>query len=102
MRRFVIGIVVLALCIALRATAQSVHDSLTLRRLPGNITLVLPANWLPLSDSTRLRIRNVLDTAFEHSRDSLLQAGLQYGRPMVLLHESAPGQPDPSASFNVA
>jgi len=43
-----------------------------------------------------------MDTAFEHSRDTLLQASLRYGKPMVLLHEAASGARDPSASFNAA
>ncbi len=102
MRTLLTAIAILADCLGHPVSAQSPGDSLTVRRLPGSITLVLPASWLPLSDSARARIGQVMDTAFEHSRDTLLQASLRYGKPMVLLHEAARGVPDPSASFNAA
>jgi hypothetical protein len=81
--------------------AQVPSDSLTLRKVAGNVTLLLPASWVSLSDTTRARIRRVVDTAFQHSRDTLLQASLLLGRAVTLLHETAPGQADPSANLNV-
>src|SRR4051812_3453803 len=102
MRAVYVSIAILATCFGALISAQSPSDSLTLRRLPGNITLLLPASWSPLSDTTRARISDVVDTAFEHSHDTLLQASLRNGKPVVLLHETAPGQSDPSASLNAA
>ena len=102
MRTLHVSIAFLATCLGARVHAQAPSDVLTVRRLPGNITLLLPSSWVPLSDTARVRIRRVTDTALEHSHDTLLQASLQNGKPMELLHETAPGQPDPSASFNAA
>ena len=102
MRDLLVAIAVLTLCLGRPVRAQSPADSLTVRRLPGSITLVLPASWVPVSDSTRARIGQVMDTAFEHSRDTLLQASLRYGKPMILLHEAARGATDLSGSFNAA
>jgi hypothetical protein len=102
MRNLLTPIAVLWQCLGHSVSAQSAGESLTVRRLPGSITFVLPASWAPLSDSARARIGQVMDTTFEHSRDTLLQASLRYGKPMVLLHEAARGAPDPSASFNAA
>src|SRR5438552_2373437 len=102
MRSVYVSIAILATSLDARLNAQSPNDSLTLRRLAGNITFLLPASWAPLSDTTRVRISSAMDTVFEHSRDTLVQASLRNGKPVVLLHETAPGQSDPSASFNAA
>src|SRR6267143_2446205 len=101
--RFQPVVFVLLVSVAVKGNAQGLaRDTLIRRFLPGNITLLLPATWVPLSDTTRARVRTALDTALEHSPDTLVQASLRRGKPVVLLHETAPGQPDQSASLNAA
>jgi hypothetical protein len=95
----------LALCtlgLSAQLSAQATEDSLARRDLPGGFSVALPVTWRPLSDSAQLRASRVLDTVFLHSRDSLLRASVKNGKPIILLHETAPGRPDPSASFNAA
>ncbi len=77
-------------------------DSLIRRSLPGSVTLLLPATWAPLSDTTRARVRTALDTALQHSPDTLVQAGLRRGKPVLMLQEAPPGQQDRYVSFNAA
>ncbi len=101
--RFQAVLVALLVSAAAKGSAQGLAgDTLVRRFLPGNITLLLPASWVPVSDTTRDRVRASLDTALEHSRDTLVQASLRRGKPVVLMNETVPGQLDQSASLNAA
>lgn len=82
--------------------AQAAQDSLTPRHLAGGLSFTLPISWKALSDAVQERARLILDTVLLHSSDSLLQTSLRLGKPVILLHETAPGQLDPSASLNAA
>jgi len=101
--RFQLVVFVLLASHVVTGDAQALPgDSLTRRFLPGNVTLLLPANWVPLSDTTRGRVRTAVDTALQHSPDTLVQESLRRGKPVFLLQERAPGQPDQAASLNAA
>jgi hypothetical protein len=82
--------------------AQAPGDSLTPRHLAGGISLLLPAAWKPVSDSTQGNVKPFVDSVLSHSRDSLLQAGSRTGEPKLLLRETAPGHAEPSARFRAA
>jgi hypothetical protein len=102
MHRSLIGTALVLAALRNSLAAQASDDSLTRRQVLGGLSVVLPASWRPLSDSTRESIKRIEDTLFPHVRDTLLQASLKNGRPITLLHERAPGHLDPSASLNAA
>lgn len=81
---------------------QSNLEDLKVRHLPGAISVPLPTSWKPVSDSTEKRVHGVVDTLLRNSTDTVLQAGLRNGRPVILLNETQPGHADPSAILNVA
>lgn len=79
---------------------QVSEDSLTRRHIEGGLSLALPVAWVPLSDSPQAGINLILDTTrYSHGLDSLLQAGLKNGTPLVLLKERAQDRADPSVNL---
>lgn len=82
--------------------AQATSDSLTPRVLPGGLSVALPASWRALSESAQSKVNRIVDTVLLNSRDSVLQASLKNGTPMILLQETAPGRPELSVSINAA
>jgi hypothetical protein len=91
-----------AVGLGVRLSAQAPEDSLTPRHLPGGLSVALPTAWVPLSDSAQMSANRILDTTLLHSRDTLIQASLKRGKVITLIHETARGRPDPSASINAA
>ena len=102
MRRQLVIAVIASIGLGPRLTAQRSGDSLTRRQLAGGLSVALPAAWVPLNDSAQANVNRILDTTLLNSRDTLLQASLRNGKPVMLLHERAPGHAEPSASFNAA
>jgi hypothetical protein len=101
--RIPLGVLVLAIVARLPALdGQSNLENLRVRLLPGGISVPLPTSWKPVSDSTQKHLNGVVDTLLRNSTDSMLQAGLRNGRPVILLNETQPEHSDPSAIVNVA
>jgi hypothetical protein len=82
--------------------AQGKLESLRVRRLPGGISVPLPASWKSVSESSQRQVNGVVDTLLGNSSDSVLRAGLRNGRPVFLMNETQPGHDDPSANLNAA
>ena len=100
-----IPLVLMVLAIVARVPAlhaQVKAEELRVRHLPGGISVPLPTSWKSVSDSAQKRVNGVVDTLLRNSTDSVLQAGLKNGRPVILLNETQPEHSDPSAIVNVA
>jgi hypothetical protein len=82
--------------------AEAQQDSLARERLPGGISLEMPVTWRALPDSQQSQVKRIVDSTLSTATDSVTQAQLRAGHPVILFLKTAPGNLVTSISLNAA
>lgn len=95
------GLTYLFLNLPACAAQESAAGSVT-HPLPGGLTIALPQTWHPVDAATEQRVRATIDTLFPKVKDSLFQAAMKRGKPVMLLNATDGDNPLRSLNLNAA